>query len=285
LQHAGAELSAHETITAEHETWGSIAQLAAEYETIAAAAQHDRWTTLIRTILTDEQAEDVIDSDAFGALTAELRRAEANHHDIETLLPRLIRARSLSNADDIAAVLHERVARATTRSAGSGRTHKTPRLIVGLIPEAAGRMTSDMRQALADRRDLIEACADVLLDQALHEGEEVDDSARRPAFGREDARDLGGVLPERSPPTVTAMPSPHQYRSVQYVRDGTTYTSAGVSAGIDLALALVEEDHGPDLTREVARALVVYLQRAGGQSQFSAPLQARRLVLQHCEAS
>ncbi|MFI5972866.1 GlxA family transcriptional regulator [Streptomyces sp. NPDC051452] len=58
-----------------------------------------------------------------------------------------------------------------------------------------------------------------------------------------------------------------------YVRDGTTYTSAGVTAGIDLALALVEEDHGPDLTREVARALVVYLQRSGGQSQFSAPLQ------------
>lgn len=58
-----------------------------------------------------------------------------------------------------------------------------------------------------------------------------------------------------------------------YVRDGTTYTSAGVTAGIDLALALVEEDHGPDLTRDVARAMVVYLQRAGGQSQFSAPLQ------------
>ncbi|MFC9840265.1 GlxA family transcriptional regulator [Rhodococcus sp. NPDC127530] len=58
-----------------------------------------------------------------------------------------------------------------------------------------------------------------------------------------------------------------------YVRDGTTYTSAGVSAGIDLALALVEDDHGPDLTRDVARRLVVYLQRAGGQSQFSAPLQ------------
>jgi transcriptional regulator GlxA family with amidase domain len=58
-----------------------------------------------------------------------------------------------------------------------------------------------------------------------------------------------------------------------YVRDGTTYTSAGVSAGIDLALALVEEDYGADLSRDVARALVVYLQRAGGQSQFSAPLQ------------
>ncbi|MFF5056953.1 GlxA family transcriptional regulator [Micromonospora sp. NPDC000663] len=58
-----------------------------------------------------------------------------------------------------------------------------------------------------------------------------------------------------------------------YVRDGATYTSAGVTAGIDLALALVEEDHGPDVARDVARALVVYMQRAGGQSQFSAPLQ------------
>ncbi|MFF3964152.1 GlxA family transcriptional regulator [Streptomyces griseorubiginosus] len=58
-----------------------------------------------------------------------------------------------------------------------------------------------------------------------------------------------------------------------YVRDGTVYTSAGVTAGIDLALALVEEDHGPEVSREVARSLVVYLQRPGGQSQFSAPLQ------------
>jgi transcriptional regulator GlxA family with amidase domain len=67
-----------------------------------------------------------------------------------------------------------------------------------------------------------------------------------------------------------------------YVRDGTTFTSAGVTAGIDLALALVEDDHGPDLARDVARALVVYMQRAGGQSQFSAPLQgppARSLTL------
>ncbi|KXF51011.1 AraC family transcriptional regulator [Rhodococcus sp. SC4] len=68
-------------------------------------------------------------------------------------------------------------------------------------------------------------------------------------------------------------PTTHVEPDSIYVRDGTTYTSAGVSAGIDLALALVEDDHGPDLTRDVARRLVVYLQRAGGQSQFSAPLQ------------
>ncbi|RMI34410.1 GlxA family transcriptional regulator [Nocardia stercoris] len=54
-----------------------------------------------------------------------------------------------------------------------------------------------------------------------------------------------------------------------YVRDGHVTTSAGVSAGLDLALALVEEDEGPDLAREVARDLVVFLQRPGGQSQFS----------------
>jgi transcriptional regulator GlxA family with amidase domain len=58
-----------------------------------------------------------------------------------------------------------------------------------------------------------------------------------------------------------------------FVKDGTTYTSAGVTAGIDLALALLEEDQGPDLTRTVARSPVVYLQRPGGQSQFSASLQ------------
>ncbi|WP_306369290.1 GlxA family transcriptional regulator [Nocardiopsis sp. CC223A] len=54
-----------------------------------------------------------------------------------------------------------------------------------------------------------------------------------------------------------------------YVRDGRVLTSAGVSAGLDLSLALVEEDEGSDLAREVARDLVVFLQRPGGQSQFS----------------
>ncbi|OMC01508.1 GlxA family transcriptional regulator [Mycolicibacterium fortuitum] len=54
-----------------------------------------------------------------------------------------------------------------------------------------------------------------------------------------------------------------------FVKAGDVYTSAGVSAGIDLALTLVEADHGGDLVRDVARSLVVYLKRAGGQSQFS----------------
>src|SRR4029077_4885001 len=54
-----------------------------------------------------------------------------------------------------------------------------------------------------------------------------------------------------------------------YIRDGNTYTTAGVTAGMDLALALVEEDLGSPMALKVARELVLYLRRAGGQSQFS----------------
>lgn len=60
-----------------------------------------------------------------------------------------------------------------------------------------------------------------------------------------------------------------------FVRDGPLFTSAGVAASIDLALALIEEDHGRRLALAVARSLVVYLKRPGGQSQFSAQLAAQ----------
>ncbi|WP_214416677.1 GlxA family transcriptional regulator [Sphaerisporangium fuscum] len=61
-----------------------------------------------------------------------------------------------------------------------------------------------------------------------------------------------------------------------FVRDGSVYTSAGVTAGIDLALALLEDDHGAELARKVAQSLVVFLQRPGGQSQFSPSLSGPR---------
>ena len=62
-----------------------------------------------------------------------------------------------------------------------------------------------------------------------------------------------------------------------YVHDGNVWTSAGVTAGIDLALALVADDHGHQAAATIARQLVVYLQRSGGQAQFSsAPCRASR---------
>lgn len=60
-----------------------------------------------------------------------------------------------------------------------------------------------------------------------------------------------------------------------YVRDGDVWTSAGITAGMDLALALVEDDHGRRLALATARMLVIFLKRPGGQSQFSAQLAAQ----------
>ncbi|MCB0957663.1 MAG: GlxA family transcriptional regulator [Ilumatobacter sp.] len=57
-----------------------------------------------------------------------------------------------------------------------------------------------------------------------------------------------------------------------YLHDGQVWTSAGVTAGIDLALAMVEEDHGTTVAQTVARWLVMFLHRPGGQTQFAAPV-------------
>ncbi|MFJ3725833.1 GlxA family transcriptional regulator [Streptomyces sp. NPDC090045] len=73
----------------------------------------------------------------------------------------------------------------------------------------------------------------------------------------------------RDYPAVEVEPDPI------YVRDGPVATSAGVTAGIDLALALVEEDHGKDTALTIARHLVVFLHRPGNQAQFSAQLAAQ----------
>jgi hypothetical protein len=172
LQHVGAELSAHETLTAEQDAWASIAQLAAEYETIAAAAQHDRWVALVRASgLTPEQADAAIESDAFGPLTAELRRAESHHFEVDRLLASVVRLRGFEDATDVAAVLRARLATAVGKGIGAsvaaGRPRRMPRLIVGLIPTAVGPMDAEMRRALYERAELIELRARAILDQSL----------------------------------------------------------------------------------------------------------------------
>ncbi|MGQ0833175.1 MAG: GlxA family transcriptional regulator [Microthrixaceae bacterium] len=76
------------------------------------------------------------------------------------------------------------------------------------------------------------------------------------------------LLAERFP-NVTVEPDPI------FVQDGNVWTSAGVTAGMDLALALVEMDHGRDVALAIARRLVLFLRRPGSQSQFSAHLEAQ----------
>ena len=171
LQHSGAELSAHQTIEAEQERWSSIAQLAAEYETIAAVAQRDRWIGLLESCgLTDEQVEQVLASDSFGPLTAELRRAEANHHDVERLLPKLVARRSFDDAEDVGAVLISRLQHESSRPK-RGKRRVEARLIAGLLPVADGPMTDEMATALRERQELIEFRALALAEAAVERGE------------------------------------------------------------------------------------------------------------------
>ncbi|MBT2498567.1 relaxase domain-containing protein [Agromyces sp. ISL-38] len=172
LQHVGAELSAHETITAEQEAWGSIAQLAAEYETIASAAQHERWVELVGASgLGPEQVNAVVASEAFGPLAAELRRAEAQRMDVSQLLPRVVEQRRFADAADIAAVLRARVTRAAAQAARTSRAHRPARLVAGLLPMATGPMDAASRRGLRERADLIEQRARALVDEALAAGD------------------------------------------------------------------------------------------------------------------
>lgn len=67
-------------------------------------------------------------------------------------------------------------------------------------------------------------------------------------------------------------PHIHVVSDALHIWDSRYITSAGISAGIDMALAIAENDHGPDVARSIARELVVFMQRPGGQSQFSTAL-------------
>ena len=140
LQHSGASLSAHQTMEAEYDLHAGIDRLAAELETIASAAQRDRFVALLgRSGLTEAQHAAAIESTAFGPLTAELRRAEAYHHDLERLVPRLVGQHGLDDADDIAAVLRYRLEKVAASPPRGCRLR--PRLIAGLIPEPLGPMS------------------------------------------------------------------------------------------------------------------------------------------------
>jgi transcriptional regulator GlxA family with amidase domain len=71
----------------------------------------------------------------------------------------------------------------------------------------------------------------------------------------------------------TQFPSLSVNADALFVKDGNFYTGAGVTAGIDLALALIEEDFGSQIALSAAREMVVYVKRFGGQNQYSEPLQ------------
>jgi conjugative relaxase-like TrwC/TraI family protein len=169
LQHTGAELSAHETISAEQAEWASIRQLAAEYETIAQSAQHDRWLGLLRVGGLDETTiDELVTTDAYGVLSTELRRLDAEGHDVDALLPRVVSAGNLEGVDDLGSLLRYRMQRVATRFTPAVRRRQ---LIAGIIPKASGTMDAAMARALAEREQLITQRAVALARRAAGESD------------------------------------------------------------------------------------------------------------------
>jgi hypothetical protein len=166
LARSGADKSATQTIT---DTWTeghSIARLWAEYDTIARQANEERYAALVASSgLTPTEADTVRASEAWGPLMTAFGEAESRRLDLEKAVPKLVQGRSVSSADDIAALLHGRVTK-WIRSA-SGRRQSDS--IVGLGPAAVGVTHPDIKQALQERRTLIEQSARALTMTALED--------------------------------------------------------------------------------------------------------------------
>ena len=157
LEARGADQSATETIAADWAEQHGIVRMWAEYDTIAGVAQRDRYDELVTSSCSGvpaEQVEGLRESAAYGPMLAAVREAEAFGLDVERGMPRLVNGRTLSSADDVAAVLHGRVDR-WIQASGRQR-HATADRIVGLFPRLSGMTDPEMARALEDRQTLIE---------------------------------------------------------------------------------------------------------------------------------
>jgi conjugative relaxase-like TrwC/TraI family protein len=166
LAHEGGDKSATETIRAEWNDRMSISRLWAEYDTIASADRAARYATLLdRSGLSAQQVHAVRKSASFGPLIAAFHEADARGLNLADAVPKLVAGRGFIDAEDISSVLHHRVDR-WIRAAGRRQEGGSER-IVGLFPHAVGVTDPDIRQALDDRRALIEQRTDDLAATAV----------------------------------------------------------------------------------------------------------------------
>ncbi|MGA2531184.1 MAG: AAA family ATPase, partial [Acidimicrobiales bacterium] len=166
LANSGADLSAHESLERAQLKAEDFGLLATEYETLAQVAQQHRINELLgRSGLEPERLEEIRQSPAYGPLLAVVRDAEARGLDLEESLPGLVAARSLDGAEDLAAVIRDRIERwadatGSRRRAGSG-------LIAGLIPRAVGVTDTDMARGLQERAEALQRRARELAERAI----------------------------------------------------------------------------------------------------------------------
>jgi hypothetical protein len=166
LANEGADLSAHETLKRAQRQTEDFSVLAAEYETLARAAQQQRWDELLaHSGLDADRLEQVRQSPAYGPLLAAFRDAESRGLDVEQTFPKLVAVRALEGAEDPASILHSRIER-WVQSAGSGRS-TAQNLIAGLVPRAVGVTNPDMARALGERDQTMQRRARELVAEAL----------------------------------------------------------------------------------------------------------------------
>ncbi|UQB72724.1 DJ-1/PfpI family protein [Rhodococcus ruber] len=186
------------------------------------------------------------------------------------------------------------IACVTTTFAAANRFGAAPAYRVELATPGGAAITCDTGLVLAGQRRLerLVGALDTLVVSGGFGHVDVADDARFDGHVRRLARDsrrvasvctgasvlaAAGLLDGRRATTHWAFAArlAARYPQVQvdplpiFVRDGHVATAAGVTSALDLTLAFVEEDHGPDLARHVSRALVTYLQRPGNQAQMS----------------
>ena len=113
----------------------------------------------------------MLDSEAFGPLCAELRRAEANGIHPEQTLPRLVAARSMVGAVDVASVLHGRLSRYVDATTAERRVRTASHYTLGLVPQISDRLDPAMAQAIDERMQSMRHRADDLFHQALRDHE------------------------------------------------------------------------------------------------------------------
>jgi len=165
LANAGADLSAHESLERAQLKAEDFGLLAAEYETLAQVAQQHRVGELLgRSGLEPERLEEIRESPAYGPLLAVVRDAEARGLDVEEGLPGLVAARSLDGAEDLAAVIRDRVDR--WADANGSRRRRGSGLIAGPIPRALGVTDTDMARGLQERAGALQRRARELAERA-----------------------------------------------------------------------------------------------------------------------
>jgi conjugative relaxase-like TrwC/TraI family protein len=255
LRNEGADIAAHEMIRRAQFEAESIATLAAEYQSIAAKAQDERWTNLlVRSGLAESQVSAVKDSPAYGPLVAALREAEARNLDVDATFPALVRGRTLVNADDVAAVLHSRVD--NWMGHAPKRVDRTEDLVAGLFPRAHGVADADMGRGLNGRDAAIEARSINLAVQAIKDhdawtlklGRAPQDPARRTdwlsaaatvAAYREQWAIGSDPRPLGSPKTVTPLEQYEQYKRALAALRRTIDLSCGPKSGVSDPFAMV----------------------------------------------